>query len=149
MANINPNAAPGQQVFNTKIPDFADKANIQEALRMYHYGDAFESPPALNSNIDGGIALHLKNAYDAITALQIQGIGSAFSPTIPTNLTPGYIWVDSNSSALQSFSTRVVYQNSQPTEGLFSGLLWIDKDSTPLKMYVYDEDMASWREIGA
>jgi hypothetical protein len=28
------------------------------------------------------------------------------------------------------------------------GLLWVDKDSSPLKMYVYDTTLG-WREIGA
>jgi hypothetical protein len=42
-----------------------------------------------------------------------------------------------------------VYTNSQPTTGLTDGLLWVDKDSSPLKMYIYDSGLSAFREIGA
>lgn len=149
MARINPNSSPQSgQLFDTEIPDFSDNANIQEALRMYHYGNANASVPTTANGIGGGIAGFLQDAYESISELEQQGIGSSFSSSAPTGVPAGYVWVNSTSSSPQSFASKTVYQTSQPTSELFDGMLWIDKDSTPLKMYVYDSQLG-WREVGA
>jgi hypothetical protein len=45
--------------------------------------------------------------------------------------------------------TVAAYQNDAPTTGLVDGLLWVDKNSSPLKMYVYNATDSQWKEIGA
>lgn len=151
MAKININSTSSTDgLFNTEIPDFSDNADIQEALKMYHYGVIGDNVviPETSAQISGGIAGYLKSISEDIEILEEQGIGSDYLPSPPTGKPSGYIWMDSSTSG-SSFASRTVYQNAQPTEGLFDGMLWIDKDSSPLKMYVYDDDTSSWKEIGA
>lgn len=150
MARINPNAeGSSEQLFDTEIPDFVDNANIQEALRMYHYGTSDGSFVSSNAAISGGIAGYLKEAFSNISSLENQGIGSSYENSEPANVVAGHIWVDGSSSGFQSFVTKSVYQVAQPTEGLFDGMLWIEKGSSPLTMYVYDADTSTWKAIGA
>jgi hypothetical protein len=139
-------------VFPTKIPEYAEDADIQEALRLYHYGSIV--PP---TNLDGvevnSVAGHLKTINNKVTVLEGLGVGSDYSSTEPADPVNGFIWVNANTSANIVANTSVaLLQNSAPTSGevnLVSGLLWVDKDSSPLKMYVYDTSVPGWREIGA
>jgi len=146
---IKPNATAA--FYNTTIPSLSDDANIQEALRMYHYGRADSSIPDVAGDIGAeSIAKYLGDIQAEIDNFDI---GSAYSATEPslTNDDNGYIWVDSNSSALifdDGIPTIASYQDDEPVTGLVEGMLWVDKDSSPLKMYVYDS-VAGWREIGA
>lgn len=138
-------------LYPTKIPGYDDNADIKAALRLYHYGsetyDADQTDPdeiPVNS-----VAGHLRKLEDDLAALESLGIGSDYTPTEPTNAVDGYIWVDSDANLSTAYTVpSVIYQNSQPTTNLSSGMLWVDKDSSPLKMYVYDQDLG-WREIGA
>lgn len=69
--NIDGSALGDIDPFNTKIPALADAANIQTALRLYHYGT--ESAPTTAEGIVSGMAAHLAD-------LQTQ-INSATTPT--------------------------------------------------------------------
>lgn len=147
---IKPNAGP--LFYNTTIPSLADNANIQQALRMYHYGTSDGSIPddGLNPIASESIASYLGGLQAQLNDIDL---GSSYSSTSPelTSSDNGYIWVDSNSAALifdSGIPTVSFYQNSQPSTGLVEGMLWVDKDSSPLKMYVYDSALG-WREIGA
>ncbi len=139
-------------VYPTKIPEYADDADIQEALRLYHYGSVV--PPAnLGAVEPNSVAGHLKSVNEKVTALENLGVGSDYSSTEPASPANGFIWVNANSSANVTANTSVaLYQNDAPTSpgtNLVNGLIWVDKDSSPLKMYVYDAGLATWREIGA
>jgi hypothetical protein len=153
MARININSESSSDgLFDTEIPDFSDNADIQEALRMYHYGAVGGTTiiPTTSAEVSGGIAGYLKNISEDIAFLEEQGIGSAYLPSAPSGKPSGYIWVNSSSAGqAQSFASRTVYQNNAPTDGLFDGMLWVDKDSSPLTMYVYDATSSTWKEIGA
>lgn len=138
-------------LYPTKMPGYDDAADIQAALRLYHYGS--ESYDPSNTNPDqipvNSVAGHLRVLEDGIAELESLGFGSEYSPEEPTDAVDGYIWVDSDALLSTSYSVpSVIYQNSEPSENLSSGMLWVDKDSSPLTMYVYDEDLG-WREIGA
>lgn len=139
-------------VYPTKIPEYADDADIQEALRLYHYGSVV--PPANEGVVEpNSVAGHLKAVNDKVTVLQNLGVGSDYSSTEPVDPANGFIWVNSNSNANIVANTSVaLYQDNAPTApttNLVNGLLWVDKNSSPLKMYVYDAGTATWREIGA
>lgn len=150
MARINPDAeGSSEQLFDTEIPDFGDDANIQEALRMYHYGTADGTFVSTNAGISAGVAGYLKEAFAGISALEAQGIGSSYEAEEPANVVAGHIWVDGSSSGFQSFVTKSVYQTTEPTENLFDGMLWVEKGSSPLTMHVYDADTSTWKAIGA
>ena len=64
------NTVTGNGLFNTKIPGLSDAADIQAALRLYHYGsytyDGANTNPTLLPN--PSIAKHLQNLVDADAA---------------------------------------------------------------------------------
>jgi hypothetical protein len=145
----------GTGLFNTKMPGYDDPADIQAALRTYHYGSTTYDPTNTNpANLPPqSIANYLHSLTAEVDALQLSGIGSDYAATAPTTPQDGFIWVNSASPATTINSTlRGLYQDSAPTSAevtLVDGLLWVDKNSTPLKMYVYDATITTWREIGA
>lgn len=138
--NINPNYDSNNPtiLLNTQIPALTEDADIQEALRLYHYGST--TPPALPSLINPeSVAGYLKSLREDVTALQDLGIGSSYSNTLPTNVPDGYVWVNSDSAA-PIFNNILLsaFQPSAPTNDLAEGMLWVDSDSSPLEIYVYD-----------
>lgn len=135
-------------IYNTQIPGYEDSADIQAALRLYHYGTT--TLPTQDSEIvPNSIAGHIKALDTRIDTIEALGVGSSYSATEPLNPENGFIWVDSNSSLGLLYGTVSAYQNSAPTTGLVDGLIWVDKDSSPLTMYVYDAADEEWKEIGA
>ena len=138
-------------VFTTKIPALSEAADIQAALKLYHYGTT--DVPTLESQIiPTSVAGYIKSLEDAVAALdtreESRGIGQAFQTAEPTSPVDNYIWVKSDSSptAIAELPTSR-YQASEPTENLTAGLIWVDSDSFPLTMYVYSG--TAWRELGA
>lgn len=132
-------------VYPTKMPKLNSNADIQTALRMYHYGSetvpATEALAATNS-----IVGFLRDSKNRIAALESLGIGSFYQTTPPTGtVADGTIWVDEDTTA--PIIAEVKYQASTPSGTLAVGSLWVDSDSSPLKMYVYSG--TEWREIGA
>lgn len=139
------------EIFPTKIPGLEETADIQEALRLYHYGSTSYDPDNTDKGIlpNPSMAYNLKVLEADIDALQNNGIGSEYVGTQPTDVPDGFIWVDSTSSgAIEVALPSVFYQNEEPDTGLTEGMLWVDKDSNPLAMYVYDS-VLGWREIGS
>jgi hypothetical protein len=141
------NTVDGTGVYNTKIPGYDDAADIQQALRLYHYGST-TIPANLSQVSSASIAGHLKNIQSSLTALEELGYGAVYSPTPPSGVSDGYIWVDSDSTPVVAPGSTAMYQTEAPTENLTTGLLWVDSNSSPyLKMYVYSG--TEWIEIGA
>ena len=139
------NTENGTGLFNTKIPSLSDAADIQAALRLYHYGryDFDASNPE-----DDSLAGHLQSLSDRIMDQEDLGVGSEYSATEPVSPVEGYIWVKSDSTPpVTAIVSTASYQTTAPTVGLTQGMLWVDSDSSPLKMYVYSG--TEWKEIGA
>jgi len=139
-------------LYPTKIPGYDDAADIQAALRLYHYGsatydEANQNEATLEPN---SIAGNLRDIYAEITDLQDLGVGSVASDTEPPTPVDGFVWLDTSAEATVSTGAIAAFQNSAPTTNLVHGALWVDKDSSPRKMYVYDTTgTPGWREIGA
>lgn len=149
----------------TKIPSLLDDANIQDALKAYHYGsynfDTAETDPEallnpsiaytindLQNQIDDQVDLELaaRDISRASTTAPTAAAFTSFSATIPD----GYIWVDTDSSAgVGYYSATSAYTETAPTTNLANGLIWIEKGSSPLTMYVWNADTSNWDEIGA
>jgi len=147
----------------TKIPALADDANIQDALKAYHYGSYdFDTAESNSANLlNPSIAYTINNLQSQITtkaALEVAARDSsratttaptaaaftAFSNTIPD----GYIWVDKDASAPVGYiSATSVYTATQPTTGLANGVIWIKKGSSPLEMYVYNGDTSAFNRV--
>lgn len=139
----------GNTEYNVSIPELADDADIQEALRIYHYGS--KTPPTTGTNpAEKSIAGHFGSMSNRVTFLENQGIGSRYLANEPTNITDGYIWVDADSAApifnqtLLSVPSVAKYLNSAPTSQLVEGMQWIDKDDPYSNSYVYNSSTTSW-----
>jgi hypothetical protein len=143
----------GLSPYNTSIPSLAENADIQEALRLYHYGT--KTPPADPANPSStSVAGYIKTITTRVQAVENQGIGSGYHTVEPASVPNGYVWVDQSSEA-PVFNNNGVpalsvarYQNDAPTGTIAEGSIWVDKNSSPLKMYVFDAT-SGWREIGA
>jgi hypothetical protein len=147
----------------TKIPALIDDANIQDALKAYHYGsydfDTAETDPEellnpsiaytindLQNQIDDQVALELaaRNISSAQNSAPVAANFTAFSATIPN----GYIWVDKDAAAPVGYlSATSIYTATQPSTGLANGVIWIKKGSVPLEMYVYNSDTSSFDQV--
>ena len=147
----------------TKIPGLTDDANIQDALKAYHYGsyefDTAETNPAellnpsmaytinnLQEQIDDQVDLEeaSRDISRASNSAPVAGDFTVFSPTIPD----GYIWVDKDASAPVGYlSATSVYTSTQPSSGLANGTIWIKKGTSPLEMYVYNSDTSSFDQV--
>jgi len=147
----------------TKIPALIDDANIQDALKAYHYGsydfDTAETDTTellnpsiaytindLQEQIDDQVALELaaRNISSAQNSAPVAANFTAFSATIPN----GYIWVDKDAAAPVGYlSATSIYTATQPTTGLANGVIWIKKGSSPLEMYVYNSDTSSFDQV--
>jgi hypothetical protein len=147
----------------TKIPALVDDANIQDALKAYHYGsydfDTAETDPAellnpsiaytindLQEQIDDQVALELaaRNISSAQTSVPVAANFTTFSETVPD----GYIWVDKSASSSTGYmSATSVYTSSEPTTGLANGVIWIKKGTSPLEFYVYNSDTSSFDQV--
>jgi hypothetical protein len=139
----------GTGLYNTSIPALADDANIQEALRIYHYGS--KVPPSEGSPAEAkSIAGHFGTMSNRVAFLENQSIGSSYLQNEPTSIPNGFIWVDADSAApvfddtVVSVPSVVKYQNAQPSTNLEDGMQWVDKDDAFLTMYVYDQGSTSW-----
>lgn len=136
-------------LFGTKMPGYEDAADIQAALKIFLYGTTDSAvvdttDPTLLQPVS--LAKHFQDLQDEITAINNRGAGSIFSATEPTTPQDGFIWVDST-AVTPVYSSNIFYQNDQPSGSIAAGSLWIDQDSSPLTMYVYDVSLG-WREIG-
>lgn len=145
--SYNPSTEATNQLFNTNIPLLSEDADIQEALRVYHYGST--TIPSTNASISANsLAGHLKALRDDVTVLEDLGVGSEVSSSEPADPPNGYIWLKSDSSASQLLGSVAAYQNAAPTGNLVDGQLWVDKDASPLRIYVYDASTSTWKVIG-
>jgi hypothetical protein len=147
----------------TKIPALVDDANIQDALKAYHYGsydfNTAENDPAellnpsiaytindLQDQIDTKAALEIsaRDISRATTTAPTAAAFTAFSNTIPN----GYIWLDTDSSAgVGYYSATSAYTATAPSTNLANGLIWIKKGSSPLEMYVYNGDTSVFDQV--
>ena len=147
----------------TKIPALSDDANIQDALKAYHYGSYdFDTAETNTANLlNPSIAYSITNLQTQITtkaALEVAARDSsrasttaptaaaftAFSNTIPD----GYVWLDKDSSAgVGYYAATSVYTTTAPSTNLANGLIWIKKGSSPIEMYVYNGDTSTFDQV--
>jgi hypothetical protein len=132
----------------TAIPGYTDSADIQAALRAYHYGSYSYDPANTSpgSLVTPSIAKTIYDIQGDITALENRpssgGEVDATQPA-PGDFTPpeipdGFIWVDSDGTVGgQPTSATSVFTNSAPTTSLTTGVIWVDKDATEITANPY------------
>lgn len=138
-------------VYPTKVPGYDDAADIQAALRLYHYGS---STYDIN-NVDLAALVSPSIAY-TLNDLQSQIDDNLLNPaaaaevqdTEPVSPVDGFLWVHSDATYTGlPLSATSIYQNSTPTENLVDGLLWIKKGTSPLEMSVYDANTSAFIRV--
>jgi len=132
----NPTAQDGNYNYKSIIPDLSDAADIQEAIAMYHYGQANYNPTnEISANSVEGWLGHIQHQID-FNASTISGGGEAnnIEPVLtPTGqpIPDGYVWVDKDANANTVLPTYppAVYSSVQPTGwGMADkGRIWIDE----------------------
>ena len=132
----------------TAIPGYTDSADIQAALRAYHYGSYAYDPANTSpgSLVTPSVAKTIYDIQTDITALENRpssgGEVDATEPA-PADFTPpeipdGFIWVDSDGTVGgQPTSATSVFTNSAPTTSLTTGVIWVDKDATEITANPY------------
>lgn len=83
-------------VYPTQVPGYDDAADIQAALRLYHYGST-TAPSDEASLAPNSVAGHLKSLDNRLDVVEETGVGSEYSLTEPASPADGFIWVKSDS----------------------------------------------------
>jgi hypothetical protein len=137
-------------LYSTKIPGYDDAADIQAALRTYHYGSSTYSTGNSDEEqlVNPSIAYHLKNIQDSIDAINTLGTGAIAQTTMPTGKPEGYLWLDTDSSPNSTpTNPTAIYTSSEPSTPT-DGTLWVVKGSSPLLLKIYDNGAGIWKTIG-
>jgi hypothetical protein len=130
-------------LYPTSIPGYADSADIQAALRAYHYGSyayntANTSPASLEAN---SIAKFLYDIEQDIIALEnrpasggeVDTNAPAAGDFTPAEIPDGFVWVDEDGSLGGApTGATAVFTNSAPTTSITTGTIWVDKDETSI-----------------
>ena len=138
-------------VYPTKIPGYDDNADIQAALRLYHYGSS--TYDVTNTDVanlpNPSLAYTLNNLQTQITNNYNSPAAAAdVSDSEPSNPPNGYLWVDSDATpAGLPLSATCIFDSTQPTQNLINGLLWVKKGTSPLQMSVYDSSSNAFVRI--
>ena len=138
-------------IYPTKIPGYDDTADIQAALRLYHYGSTTYdiANEDVASLVNPSIAYSLNDLQAQITSNQNNPAAAAeVQDSEPVSPVDGFLWVDSDATMSGSpLSATSIYQSTQPSSALVDGLLWIKKGTTPLEMYVYDSNTSAFIQV--
>lgn len=138
-------------VYPTKIPGYDDAADIQAALRLYHYGSTTYDINNANTSalVNPSMAYTLNNLQTQITNNQNNPAAAAeVQDSEPLSPVDGFLWVDSDATVSGSpLSATSIYQNTTPTSNLVDGLIWIKKGTSPLQMYVYDAGTSAFIQV--
>jgi hypothetical protein len=130
-------------LYPTKIPGYADAADIQAALRAYHYGSytydtTNTSTASLEANSIAKFLFDIETDIAALEARPSSGGNAQNAQPVPGDFSPadvpdGYIWVDADGT-LGGVPTgaTAVFTNSAPTTSLTTGTVWVDKDATAI-----------------
>jgi hypothetical protein len=134
-------------IYKTKIPSYAEAADIQAALKLFHYGTT-TVPTTEGEILADSLAGHLKSLDTRLDSIELDPAKSDFLtqteminkfPTVPSRI-DGYIGMDpdSNGGTVETLYSTAIYSNEAPTTNLVDGILWIDKDSDSKDVYIYD-----------
>jgi hypothetical protein len=128
-------------LYPTKIPGYADAADIQAALRAYHYGSyTYDTTNTSTASLEANsMAKFLFDLETDITALEnrpssggeVDTTAPAAGDFIPAEIPDGFIWVDQDGSlGGGAIGATAVFTNSAPTTSITTGTVWVDKDAT-------------------
>lgn len=103
--------------YNTKVPSYSENADIQTALRLYHYGEDTTDPsPVISNSIVG----HLSN----LDSIKVDKTPTSIpaSANIDTYATTGY-YVQTSAANANTGTNYPSYRDSNGTLRFFAGVL--------------------------
>lgn len=131
-------------IYNTQIPGYEDPADIQAALKLYHYGTT-TVPTQESQIIPNSVVGHIKALDTRLDSVEATGVGSVYSSTEPTSPQDGFIWMDSDDTLGTMPGLVAAYQTSAPSNPAL-GTLWVDSTSeSALSLKVYNG--TTWKVI--
>jgi hypothetical protein len=135
-------------IYNTKIPGLADAADIQEALKLYHYGSLSYDVNNEDTGelLPSSMASHLNVIQEFLDYLDAKRTAGDLLDDAPTDIADGYIWLDSSASAPEAAPAYVpvYYSATAPAENLTTGIVWIDSADDLNTAYVWDDTLSDW-----
>lgn len=146
------------ELYPTKIPGYIDDADIQAALRVYHYG-SYDFDPNETDPLElpaESLAYHLYDIQVQVDALDARAYTSSQAQTnepvagdyTPEEIPNGSIWLDTDANFVNGqYGATAIYTTTAPTTNLVDGIIWIKKGSTPLELYVYNSYSLSWDQV--
>ena len=138
-------------LYPTKVPGYNDAADIQAALRMYHYGDtAYNIQNTDPNNLQpNSIAGSFNSLNGRVTTLEGKHSPVSVSATEPTSPTDGYIWINTNESSISggAFGNMIDYSETAPTSFLAHGRLWAKLGTNPIQLYIRNNTTSTWDRL--
>lgn len=131
-------------VYPTLIPEYDESADIQAALKLYHYG-TLETVSDDGDIVDQSVVGYFADLQGQIDVVEARKLGSEYLDEAPTGKDNGFIWVDSSSEGITTtFYPTVYYTGTAPTENLVTGVVWVDTSSASKLIKVWDSVAVSW-----
>jgi hypothetical protein len=87
-------------IYTTQIPGYEDSADIQAALKLYHYGTT-TVPTQESQIVPNSVAGHIKALDTRVDTIEALGVGSSYTDIEPASPVEGFIWVKSDSTVPQ------------------------------------------------
>ena len=137
-------------IYSTKVPGYEDAADIQTALRTYHYGSStYDETGSNTAALVNAVGMQLDvTKQDSIDALEELGTGSIVSNTQPVVVQEGLLWLDIDSDPGSSpTNPTAIYTSVEPASPT-DGTLWCVKGSSPLLLKIYNNATSDWDTIG-
>lgn len=135
------------QVYKTQIPGYDDAADIQAALKLYHYGTT-TAPSTEADVVPNSVAGHLKSIDNRVDVLEVKRTAGDVLDAEPTGIPDGYIWLDKTTTGNGApiYATAIV-STTAPTQGLVDGLIWVNINVEPVRTFVYQASEATWTPL--
>lgn len=139
-------------LYPTKIPGYSDAADIQAALRLYHYGDPeYDITNTNTANLEpNSIAGSLQHLEDRVTDVENASLPISVQQTEPASPVDGFLWINPSTNTITGgvYGNVIDYTTTAPVTYVVDGRLWAKKGTTPVELYIYNGTTATWNRIG-
>lgn len=130
-------------IYPTKIPGYEDAADIQAALKLYHYGTSADVLTE-NAIVPNSVVGYIKALDTRVDDIEALGTGSTYISSEPVTPINGYIWVDADETGNGGPTySAATYSTTAPTSPV-DGVIWVDKSSTPPLAKIYNAGTSTW-----
>lgn len=130
-------------IYPTKIPGYEDAADIQAALKLYHYGTSADVLTE-NAIVPNSVVGYIKALDTRVDDVEALGTGSTYIASEPVTPINGYIWVDADETGNGGPTySAATYSATAPISPV-DGVIWVDKSSTPPLAKIYNAGTSTW-----